>query len=121
MNPSPLARADTAEMSQRDTDPREGNSGITRLRRAIANTPAHVLLAIDDPREQPLREIARALAEEARAQDAVRAERLLIDLRRVWRDLPEARGLEPHAHEELWNRLVRNCIEEFYRPDAQSR
>ena len=107
-------------MSQ-ETDPGEHDSGVTRLRRAIANTPTHELLAIEDAQVQPLREIARALAAEARALDAVRAERLLIELRRVWRDLPEARRLEPQAHDELWDRLVRACIEEFYRPDANPR
>lgn len=91
------------------------------MRRAIANTPTQELLAIDAHEQQPLREIARALAAEARAHDAVRAERLLIDLRRVWRELPEARRLDPQAHEELWDLLVRTCIEEFYRPDTDSR
>ncbi len=105
-------------MDQENGDRSERNPGITGLRRVIANTPTHVLLANADHPEQPLRVIARAIAAEARAQDAVRAERLLIELRRVWRDIPEARRLEPHMHEELWDRLVRVCLEEFYRADS---
>ena len=81
----------------------------------LTHTPAHVLLSDESQIGQPLRDVARMLAEEARARDAVRAERLLIELRHMWRDLPEARHLEPRAHEQLWQRLVTACIEEFYR------
>ena len=51
----------------------------------------------------------------------MRAEHLLIELRRIWRDIPEARYLDPRAHEELWDRLVTACIEEFYRSDTDAR
>jgi hypothetical protein len=115
MTTSRLARPDTTQLTDGNAERGASSAGITTLRRVIANTPTHVLLATDDHPEQPLRVIARAIAEEARAVDAVRAERLLIDLRRAWRDIPEARRLEPHVHEELWDRLVRTCIEEFYR------
>ena len=108
-------------MQEEDPAPDENDSGIIRLRRLIANTPTAELLAQADHSSQSLRAVARAIAAEARAQDAIRAERLLIELRRVWRELPEARHLEPRAQEELWDRLVRTCIEEFYRPSAETR
>ncbi|HEX6598402.1 MAG TPA: hypothetical protein VF034_03710 [Gemmatimonadaceae bacterium] len=104
-------------MSQADQSSHEHPAGITELRRVLSDTPARVLLTDDGHVEQPLRELARVLADHARARDAVRAERLLIDLRRTWHDIPETRHLDPQTHEQLWDRLVKACIEEFYRPD----
>jgi hypothetical protein len=101
--------------------PEYSASGLAELRRVLAETPPHVLLADDAQAHQPLRCLARVLADDARARDAVRAERLLIELRRMWRDLPEARHLPPEAHEQLWQRLVTACIEEFYRSARTSR
>jgi hypothetical protein len=108
-------------MSQVDNSSHEHPSGFAELRRVLSDTPAHVLLASDGNVDQPLRDVARALADDARARDAVRAERLLIDLRRIWRDIPETRHLDPEAHEELWDRLVTACVEEFYRPEDEAR
>ena len=108
-------------MSQADNSSREHPSGFAELRRVLSDTPAHVLLADDGHADQPLRDVARALADDARARDAVRAERLLIDLRRIWRDIPETRYLDPRAHEELWDRLVTACVEEFYRREDEAR
>jgi len=103
-------------MTQREDFRADLPSGVAELRRIVANTPPYVLLQDDPHGTQSIRSAARALADEARAHDAVRAERLLIELRRIWRELPEARKLEPEAHEQLWERLVTACIEEFYRP-----
>jgi hypothetical protein len=103
-------------MNQPEVARAELPSGVSELRRIVANTPTYVLLQDDPHATKALRTAARALADEARAHDAVRAERLLIELRRVWRELPEARRLEPQAYEQLWERLVTACIEEFYRP-----
>ena len=108
-------------MSQLENSSRELPTGSAELRRVLSDTPAHVLLADETGAEQPLRQAARVLADEARARDAVRAEHLLIELRRIWRDIPEARYLDPRAHEELWDRLVTACIEEFYRSDTDAR
>jgi len=105
-------------MNQSEDARTELPSGAAELRRVVANTPAYVLLQDDPHGTQSIRSAARALAEEARAQDATRAERLLIALRRIWRELPEARRLEPEAHDQLWERLVTACIEEFYRPGS---
>ena len=107
-------------MSQLDDIPREIPRAVADLRRVIAETPTHQLLA-DSHASQPLRTIARALAHDARSRDATRGELLVMDLRRIWRELPEARRLEPRAHEELWERLVTACIEEFYLPHGQPR
>lgn len=108
-------------MSQADNSRPEHSSGFDALRRVLSDTPAQVLLARDGHLEQPLRDVARALADDARARDAVRAERLLIELRRIWRDIPETRYLDPKANEELWDRLVTACVEEFYRPGIDPR
>ena len=112
--------ADVSAMNQPE-DTRAELSGVSELRRMVANTPMYVRVQEDPHAAQALRSAARALAEEARAQDAIRAERLLIDLRRIWRELPETRRLQPEAHEQLWERLVTACIEEFYRPVNPSR
>lgn len=108
-------------MTPSDDSLREPSSGLTELRRVLSETPTHVLLGDGAHDEQPLRHAARALAADARTRDAVRAERLLIELRRMWRDLPEARHLEPKAHDQLWERLVTACIEEFYRTTNEPR
>jgi hypothetical protein len=108
-------------MSQVDNSSHEHASGFAELRRVLSDTPAHVLLTDDGRVDQPLRDVARVLADDARARDAVRAERLLIDLRRIWREIPETRFLDPKAHEELWDRLVTACVEEFYRPEDEAR
>lgn len=101
-------------MTESDNSPRGLSSGLAELRRVLSDTPTHVLLGDGAHAEQPLRHAARALAADARARDSVRAERLLIELRRMWRELPEARHLDPKAHDQLWERLVTACIEEFY-------
>jgi hypothetical protein len=108
-------------MRHADNSSHEQPSGVAELRRVLSETPARLLLAHDAQVDQPLRHVARALADDARARDAVRAERLLIDLRRIWRDIPETRTLDPQAHEELWDRLVTACIGEFYRPGHEAR
>ena len=108
-------------ISQVDNSSHEHASGFAELRRVLSDTPAHVLLTDDGRVDQPLRDVARVLADDARARDAVRAERLLIDLRRIWREIPETRFLDPKAHEELWDRLVTACVEEFYRPEDEAR
>ena len=116
-----LCTAARRAMSQLENSSEELPTGSAELRRVLSDTPTHVLLAAETSAERPLRHAARALADEARARDAVRAERLLIELRRIWRDIPEARYLDPRAHEELWDRLVTACIEEFYRSDGEKR
>lgn len=108
-------------MSQLDNSNHEHPSGAAELRRVLSDTPAHVLLTSDGRVDQPLRDVARILADDARARDAVRAERLLIDLRRIWSEIPETRYLDPKDHEELWDRLVTACVEEFYRREDEAR
>ena len=102
-------------MTQSDHRSRAHAPALVELRRVLTDTPSHLLQGDFAHPEQPLRRVARALADDARARDDVRAELLLIELRHLWRELPEARRLEPRTHEELWDRLVTACIEEFYR------
>jgi hypothetical protein len=108
-------------MIQADNSSGDRPPGFAELRRVLSDTPAHLLLADGGHVHQPLRDVARTLANDARARDAVRAERLLIDLRRIWHDIPEMRYLDPKSHEELWDRLVTACVEEFYRPENEAR
>ena len=65
--------------------------------------------------DRALRGVARRLAAEARAADPVRAERLLVDLRRAWQGMPAVRQIpDSGPRRALWDRLVRLCCEEFY-------
>jgi len=109
-------RGDTLPMTTPDDTLRAVPPGIAELRRVLRETPPHEFLNQGAQDERPLRRAARVLADDARARDAVRAERLLIELRRYWRQLPEARLLEPEVHDRMWDRLVTACIEEFYGP-----
>jgi hypothetical protein len=65
--------------------------------------------------ELALRLAIRRLAQEARANDAVRAERLLVSLRRGLYALPSVRRLlDEEDNGGLWDLLVLLCCEEFY-------
>jgi hypothetical protein len=67
--------------------------------------------------DRALRAAARGLAAEARARDAARAERLLLDLKRAWPALPAVQAVpDLAARRALWDRLVLLCCEEFYAP-----
>lgn len=69
--------------------------------------------------DQALRDAARRLAAEARARDAVRAERLLIGLRSAWMQLPAVQRVsDAAARRALWDRVVLFCCEEFYSPSG---
>lgn len=69
--------------------------------------------------DRALRDAARRLASEARAHDPVRAERLLIELRTGWLQLPAVQQVaEPTLRRALWDRVVLFCCEEFYAPLA---
>ena len=86
--------------------------GLRALAEALRSRAAPALLV---PGGDPsLRSAARLLADEARAGDSVRAERLLIALRRVWCRLPEAQAVPDPERDALWDRLVLLCCEEFY-------
>ena len=96
-------------------------SGLDALRQVLASYATDRLAGQGEAREsdRALRGAARRLATEARAEDATRGERLVITLRRAWRDLPEVRALgEDGRRELLWDRLVQLCCEEFYAPDS---
>lgn len=72
--------------------------------------------------DRAIRDAARRLAAEARASDAVRAERLLIWLRSTWTQLPAVQRLtDTRARRSLWDRLVLLCCEEFYSPTIEAR
>ena len=75
------------------------------------------LLAREVTGAERLRAAARLLADEARAANPVRAERLLVALRQAWEELPRVRrGADDDARRALWDRLVLICCEEFYAP-----
>jgi len=94
-------------------------SGIDALGCVLAAYAPERLLGRGEARasDRALRAAAHRLAAEARAQDAVRAERLLIELRRRWQKLPEIQRVPDDGRRRaLWDRLVRLCCEEFYAP-----
>ena len=94
-------------------------TALDALRQLLATYEAERRFGHGELREsdRALRRIAQRLAAEARAQDPVRGERLVIRLRRAWRDLPEVHALgEDGRRELLWDRLVLLCCEEFYAP-----
>lgn len=95
--------------------------GIGALAAVLATYEAPRLVGHGERRDsdRALRAVAGRLATEARARDSVRAERLVIELRRAWLALPEL-ALVPQGalRGALWDRLVRLCCEEFYAPAA---
>lgn len=102
------------------SDPRT-LTGIEALGIVLSAYGAERLAGRGDRRasDRALRGAAQRLAAEARARDAVRAECLLIDLRRAWSQLPAVQ----HLHDAvvkgaLWDRVVLLCCEEFYAGDA---
>lgn len=98
-------------------------SGIDALATVIVLYGPARLLGRGDKRasDHALRGAVRRLVEEARQTDAVRGERLLIELRRVFRALPSIQRLPVDGPGgELWDRLVLLCCEEFYAADAAS-
>lgn len=105
-----------------DTEPtRPELSGVDALARVLAAYGPERLSGRGETREsdRALRAAARRLAAEARTRDAVAAERLLIELRRAWRELPQMRGLGDSARRAaIWDRVVGLCCEEFYAPAA---
>jgi hypothetical protein len=93
-------------------------AGIELLTGVITTYGADRLVGRGEAREsdRALRAAARRLADEARTADPVRAERLLIALRGAWASLPAVRRLPANgSREALWDRVVRVCVEEFYR------
>jgi hypothetical protein len=67
--------------------------------------------------DRALRDAVRRIADEARAKDAARAERMLITLKATWTQLPAVQRCgETRVRAALWDRLVRIGCEEFYAP-----
>lgn len=99
-----------------------GGTGLAALARVLDSFPADRLLGRGEARaaDRALRADTRRLAADARAADPVRAERLLTELRRAWRDLPAVRRVPDGRRGALWDRLVRLCCEEFYPPPAHA-
>jgi len=63
-----------------------------------------------------LREVLMRVAVEARAK-GILAERLLVVLKEIWGSLPEVRYAERstlHAQQQLLQRLITRCIEQYY-------
>ena len=97
----------------------EDGTGLDAIRRVMAIYGVERLRGRGNARaaDRALRAVARHLAAEARLRDPVRAERLLLELRRAWRELPEVRQLaDDGCRRALWDRLVLLCCEEFYAP-----
>jgi hypothetical protein len=103
--------------SQLGTEEEGSASGMDALATVIALYGPTRLIGRGERRasDHALRTVVRRLVEEARRTDPVRGERLLIELRRAWRALPAIQRLPVDGPgDELWDRLVLLCCEEFY-------
>ena len=95
----------------------ETRSAISSLEHLLERHDPLALLSPDSVASRDLRETVRAIVREARVQDPLRCERLLLTLRCAWRDYPQIRNIaEQPIRDALWSRLVRICCEEFYGP-----
>ena len=100
----------------------EDGPGLDVLQRVIAAYGPERFLGQGRRRaaDRALRAAARRLAADARAVDPVRAERLLVELRRAWQGWPAVQGVpDDGVRRALWDRLVLLCCEEFYAPAGQ--
>jgi hypothetical protein len=95
-------------------------AAITELEQVLERHSAATLIEPDSLAANELRAAVRAIAAEARADDPVRCERMLLALRCAWRDFPEVRRIaDQPIRDALWDRLVRLSCEEFYDPRKQ--
>ena len=63
--------------------------------------------------DHSLRRALRAFCIEARTRE-LRAEQLILLFKRVWRTLPEARGADTRKKQDMLDRLITICVEEYY-------
>ena len=63
--------------------------------------------------DHSLRRALRALCVEARTKD-LRAEQLIVLFKRAWHSLPESRGPDTRKKQELLDRLITICVQEYY-------
>lgn len=117
------SRPDAPPRGRLRLDSSTTTGGLQALSHVLAEYGAERLLGHGGKGESgaAFRAAARQLAVESRAEDPVRAERLIIGLRSAWRELPQVRALDDReSSQALWQRLVRLCCEEFYEGSAQS-
>jgi hypothetical protein len=93
------------------------SSAIAGLERLLERHAPLALLSPNSAAELELRATVRDIVVEARAEDPLRCERLLLTLRCAWREFPLVRRIaDQPTRDALWSRLVRLCCEEFYCP-----
>ena len=63
--------------------------------------------------DHSLRRALRALCIEARTRE-LRAEQLILLFKGVWHTLPESRGKDTRKKQEMLDRLITICVEEYY-------
>lgn len=59
------------------------------------------------------RRALRALCLEARTRE-LRAEQLIVLFKRIWHSLPESRGRDTHKKQQMLDRMITICVEEYY-------
>jgi hypothetical protein len=90
-------------------------SALATLALIISSNPVDELLTRDSRAFTALRAAAHVLALEARALDDRRGERFVVALRAAWpRIAPPVHHQADGKHDQLWDRLVSTCLEEFY-------
>ena len=96
----PAARKEPRSISLSDR-------AITALRSAIQGQ-------FRQPSADPsVRRALRALCLEARAKD-LRPEQLILLFKRAWYSLPESRGHDTKKKQEMLDRLITICVEEYF-------
>jgi hypothetical protein len=60
-----------------------------------------------------LRPIAQRLTQHAKA-NGMRAEHVIVLVKRLWEAVPEGRRLEPASGKALRERLISMCIDDYY-------
>ena len=63
--------------------------------------------------DDSLRRALRSLCVEARARE-LRAEQVIVLFKRAWDTLPESRGTDGRKKQEMLDRVITVCVEEYY-------
>lgn len=106
-----LAEFSSEEGAGKGGSANDGLSGATvaRLRAVLTNHLAH-----PDVADPELARVLRQIVVEARNRK-IRAERLILMLKAVWDDLPDARyAIDREAQMQVRQRLITLCIKAYY-------
>jgi hypothetical protein len=101
----------TARRENTGSDVQFSERAATALRAALQG---HLRQPVPD---QALRRALHALCADARARN-LRSEQLILIFKQVWASLPDIQNRSGNRRQELLDRVVTICIEEYYTPRA---